>query len=240
MSDLPDSPTPEPDMTAAEYALGVLDGEERRAAAARMATDPAFAAQVLAWEDRLGPLAAEVSPSTPSPQVWTRIAAALGTAPGVWNNVVFWRGATVAGIAAAAASLVIVTGPVTHPPPPVINTQQTLLPVQVAKLTGKPDQPAAVVATLDPNSHELVLTPVSLKVTDKQSAELWVIPDGQAPISLGVMDTSKPYRVPIPMQMNGEGRTTATLAVTAEQLGGSPDKKPHGPIIAAGKFSQAA
>jgi anti-sigma-K factor RskA len=235
-TDGPGTEPPEPDMTAAEYALGVLDGEERRAAAARLITDPAFAAEVAAWEDRLAPLAAEVRPSDPSPQVWARVTAALGAAPGIWNNVVFWRGATVAGIAAAAASLVIVAGPISRAPPPIVNPQPTLMPVEVATLSAKPGEPAAVVAALDPNSHELVLTPVSLKVTTQQSAELWVIPDGQAPISLGVMDTAKPYRIPIPMQMNGQGRTTAQLVVTAEQLGGSPDKKPHGPAIAAGKF----
>src|SRR5262245_7951222 len=124
MSDLSTLEPPEPDMTAAEFALGVLDGEERRAAAARVVSEPAFAAEVAAWEDRLSPLAAEVRASEPSPQVWVRITAALGAAPGVWNNVVFWRGATVAGIAAAAASLAIVAGPLIRPPPPPINTQQ--------------------------------------------------------------------------------------------------------------------
>ncbi|HET9159890.1 MAG TPA: anti-sigma factor [Caulobacteraceae bacterium] len=231
--------TDEPDMTAAEFALGVLDGEDRRAAAARAAGDPAFAAEVAAWEERLTPMAAGVIPMEPSPQVWTRIAAALGTTPGLWNSVVFWRGATLAGIAAAAASLAIVAGPLLRTPAPPINAPQTILPVEVASLSTKPGEPASVVATLDPNSHELVLTPVALKLTDDQSPELWVIPAGAQPISLGVMDRTKPYRIPIPMQMNGEGRTTAQLVVTAEQLGGSPDKKPHGPAIAAGKFGQA-
>jgi RNA polymerase sigma-70 factor (ECF subfamily) len=95
---------------AAESALGVLDGEDRRAAAARMATDPAFAAEVAAWEDCLSPLVAEVRPFEPSAQVWARIVAGVGAAPGPWNSVVFWRGATVAGIAAAAAALAIAAG----------------------------------------------------------------------------------------------------------------------------------
>jgi anti-sigma-K factor RskA len=230
-------------MTAAEYALGVLDGAERRAAAARLAADPAFAAEVAAWEDRLAPLAAETFASAPPAQVWTRIAAALGAPPGIWNNVVFWRGSTVAGIAAAAAALVIVTSPglrQTPPPGPVtVPTPAAPLPVEVAKLSLKPGETAQVVATLDPNRRELVLTPVSLKLTSAQSPELWVIPEGADPVSLGVMDLAKPYRIPIPTQMQGAGKTTATLAVTAEQLGGSPDKKPHGPVIAAGKFGQA-
>jgi RNA polymerase sigma-70 factor (ECF subfamily) len=96
--------------TAAECALGVLDGEDRRMAAARTATDPAFLAEVAAWEDALSPLVAEVRPSEPSAQVWARITAGVGAAPGAWNNVVFWRGATLAGIAAAAAALAIAAG----------------------------------------------------------------------------------------------------------------------------------
>jgi anti-sigma-K factor RskA len=243
MTDASDIPPPEPDMTAAEYALGVLDGEERRAAAARLAFDPGFADDVAAWEERLAPLAAETFAAAPPPQVWTRIAAALGTSPGIWNNVVFWRGSTVAGIAAAAAALVIVISPGLRQEQPLgpvtVPTPAAPLPVEVAKLALKPGEAAQVVATLDPNRRELVLTPVTLKLTSKQSPELWVIPEGADPISLGVMDLDKPYRIPIPAEMQGAGKTTATLAVTAEQLGGSPDKKPHGPVIAAGKFGQA-
>jgi anti-sigma-K factor RskA len=50
------------------------------------------------------------------------------------------------------------------------------------------------------------------------------------------MDLNKPYRIPVPPELEGAGRTTSQLVVTAEQLGGSPDRKPHGPAIAAGKF----
>lgn len=230
-------PSEGPDLTAAEFALGVLDGEDRRGAIARIARDQAFAAEVSDWENRLAPLATEIAPIQPSAQVWARIAAALGASPGVWNNVVFWRGATVAGMAAAAACLVIVATPALRQPAAVPPAQPTApQPVEVAKLVEKPGAPASVVATLDPNSRELVLTPVALKLTSQQSPELWVIPAGQAPISLGVMDPSKPYRIPLPADLEGQGRTTAQLVVTAEQLGGSPDKKPHGPAIAAGAF----
>jgi anti-sigma-K factor RskA len=229
-----------PDMTAAEFALGVLDGEARRTAAARLAVDQAFAAEVAEWEERLAPLASEVAPVTPPPQVWVRIAAALGTPPGIWNSLPFWRSATVAGIAAAAAVLVIVATPLLRTPAPTPTPAgPTLQPIQVATLSSKPGEPASVVATLDPNSRELVLTPVTLKLTSQQSPELWVIPKDQAPISLGVMDLAKPYRIPVPPELEGAGRTTAQLVVTAEQLGGSPDKKPHGPAIAAGAFVQS-
>ena len=64
MSDLgPDLPGDE--ALAAEHALGVLTTRERAAAEQRMARDPAFAAQVLAWRARLAPLAAETAPAAP-------------------------------------------------------------------------------------------------------------------------------------------------------------------------------
>ena len=42
---------------AAEYALGLLEGEDLLAARARVASDALFAAEVDQWQDRLAPLA---------------------------------------------------------------------------------------------------------------------------------------------------------------------------------------
>ena len=42
---------------AAEFVLGTLDNDERRAAQVRLAADPAFAAAVAGWQARLQPLA---------------------------------------------------------------------------------------------------------------------------------------------------------------------------------------
>ncbi len=48
-----DAPRPDDDMLAAEYALGLLEGEELLAARGREASDPVFAAAVAWWQDRL-------------------------------------------------------------------------------------------------------------------------------------------------------------------------------------------
>ena len=53
-----------PDL-AGEYVLGTLDGAARAAAEARLARDPAFAAAVSAWQDRLAPLATLTAPADP-------------------------------------------------------------------------------------------------------------------------------------------------------------------------------
>ena len=61
------------DLTAAEYVLGVLGAEDRRAAEFRMAAEPTFAAEVAFWETRLGGLAESVSPVVPPAKIWAGI-----------------------------------------------------------------------------------------------------------------------------------------------------------------------
>ncbi len=61
MSGTEDSPT----LLAAEYALGCLDLAEMRRAEALIARDPAFAQDVAAWEQWLGPLGRLVQPVSP-------------------------------------------------------------------------------------------------------------------------------------------------------------------------------
>src|SRR5215472_18990042 len=98
---------------AAEYALGTLDDDERAKARARIATDPAFATQVAAWERRLSPLQDETSSEAPSEKLTQSILERFGAS--LPNNVAqlqrrlsLWRGAAVASGAIAAALLVFV------------------------------------------------------------------------------------------------------------------------------------
>ena len=228
-----------PQTTAAEYALGVLEGADRAAAAARMANDPTFAAEVAEWEARLSPLAAEIAPTEPPPTLWPRIAAGLGGGPGLWNSVNFWRMAAAAGVALAALSLTL--GPNLRPPPPPASQPAAPAPGRtlIAKLAPAPDRQPVVVAALDTNSGELILTPVALAIPADKSAELWVIPAGQKAISLGVIDPVQPTRMPAPAHLNAANRPGAVLAVTVEQPGGSPTGQAQGPIVGVGGFVES-
>jgi len=234
MTDVPDS---EPDMTAAEFALGVLGPEERVRAALRIGSDAAFAADVAAWEARLAPLAAEVAHHSPSAAVWPRIAAGLGQAPGLWNSAGFWRGATAA--AAAVAVIGLALSPLTRPAPPAPTPAPAPAATLIAALAPEPGKPAIVVAALDQNTGELILTPVALDIDQGKSPELWVIPEGQKAISLGVIDVAMPTRMPTPTYLSAANRKGAVLAITVEQLGGSPTGVAQGPIIGAGGFTES-
>src|SRR5215471_3189362 len=75
MSDAEDTDTP--DMLAAEYVLGTLASNERAQAENLIASDPAFAALVRSWEQRIGQLHAMVAPVEPPPETWSRIQARI-------------------------------------------------------------------------------------------------------------------------------------------------------------------
>src|SRR5262249_40219427 len=81
MTDSDDTDTP--DMLAAEYVLGTLASNEREQAERLIASDPAFAALVRSWEQRIGQLQAVVPPVEPPPETWSRIQARIaGLEPG--------------------------------------------------------------------------------------------------------------------------------------------------------------
>jgi anti-sigma factor ChrR (cupin superfamily) len=63
------------DRLAADYALGTLDAEARRAVEQAMAADPDLATQVEAWEARLAPLAAALPEVAPPPDLLARLEA---------------------------------------------------------------------------------------------------------------------------------------------------------------------
>ncbi|CAN5449208.1 anti-sigma factor [soil metagenome] len=224
---------------AGEYVLGVLDTAERAEAERRVAAEPAFARAVRWWENHLTPLAAEVAPVQPSIGLWPRISNLVGDVarPSAWNNVALWRGLSAGAAALAAACLVIVALPkpapsVVTPPPVVVQA------AEVAVINDPTTKAPRLVATLDHATEQLVLTPVSLTMPTGRDAELWIIPEGAAPISLGVIPTGAAKRIAVPAGLKAKGTYTATLAVTDEPLGGSPSGAPTGSIRAAGKFER--
>ena len=94
------------DLLAAEYVLGALASDERTAAERRLLDNPDLAARVAAWQMRLAPLAEDLAPVAPRPQVWQQIRRSLTAArrePRVpwWRWLGLWRGW--AGISTAAA-----------------------------------------------------------------------------------------------------------------------------------------
>ena len=222
---------------AAEYALGVLEGDEYATAAARQLADPAFALEVEAWRSRLGALSADLAAVTPPPDGWERLMRRLDAegARGepvalqdLRRKLVRWR-ATAAGAAALAACLALA---LVWPGAPRLASP----PLQTARLSASARGPAVFVALYDPRRRAIVLTPASVSATADRSPELWLIPSGGRPVALGVADFAGSVQLVSPGR--ADRLADGVLAVSVEPRGGSPTGQPTGPVIATGQLSR--
>jgi anti-sigma-K factor RskA len=214
-------------LLAAEYVLGVLDAGQRRYADRLAGQDPAFAAEIRHWEERLGGLAAEVSRISPPPKLWDCIDAALPRRPRrhLWNSLPFWRWSALASAGLAAASLAgVYFTALSSPRGPLVATLEA---------SGQP----GFVAAIDPDRNSITIVPASLTAANQRALELWVIVPGDRPRSLGVIEPGKAVRVSVPASLTAHMQVDAALAVTLEPEGGSPSGLPTGPVIASGKLT---
>lgn len=93
-----------------------------------------------------------------------------------------------------------------------------------------------VLASWNPDGSQLVLAAADDMPADPaHSHELWIIPAGGKPRSLGTMPGAKMHMqlADALAQLMREG---ATIAITVEPPGGSPTGDPTGPMVASGKL----
>lgn len=235
----------ERDTLAAEYALGLLDGDAQAEAQRLEAADPEFRAGVARWLGRLAPLLDEVEPVEPPAQVWARVESNLGPqtpretagdAPNVVQlrrKLVLWR-SWAAGATAVAASLALFL--VARPDAPPPSAPAAPAPMVAMLEAGGSD--AKLAATYDPAAGTLVVVPTVLTGAAGHEHQLWLIPAGGSPHPIGMVRPGTPVRMKMPGEMMPEMERGAVLAVSVEPTGGSPTGLPTGPVIASGKFSR--
>ena len=211
------------DWLAAEYVLGVLQPADMRLAEARRETDPAFAADLLFWQEQISPLANLVAPVQPPTSLWPRLALATGIGARANRRPVFWQAATAASLLIAASlALVLFLPPV-----------------------NRAERLATALAPLGSPARFLVNAQAdgSLSVTDLANGaapvgrayQLWALAQGAAaPVSLGVLPPG-PNVVPPGYASAGE-----QLLVSEEPPGGSPTGAPTGPVVFGGTLTPLA
>jgi anti-sigma-K factor RskA len=228
----------DPDLLAAEYVLGTLEGRERESVARRAETDDALNSAILAWEMRLEPLAGLVRPVPPPANLWARIEASCGLGASarrgasstlrsrLWDTVGFWRGATGLGfgLAVAIAALAIF-----HTPP------APQVPIASAVLAAKPGVAPAFVAEASANGTIDMRPLTRVAVAEGKDLELWVLPDGTSvPKPLGVIKASGQTVVVPPALRN----RAMAIMISLEQQGGSSTGLPQGPVLFVGHFDR--
>lgn len=231
------------ELLAAEYAMGLLEGEDLLAVRGRMAREPAFAGLVAQWETRLAPLLDEPAHAAPSPEVWSRIADELeerDEAPSpvvlLQRRVAVWQriaaGSAVAAVAAVALLFVApgnTPAPVSAPDaPPLVAS----IPIA--------DTPLRIGLTFLPEREELLVAADGLTADGVHDHELWLMPPGEGaqPQSLGVIAPGTQERVSLDPALAGAMREGAQILLSQEPLGGAPDKSAPGPVVAQGTLAK--
>jgi anti-sigma-K factor RskA len=171
------------DELAAQYALGTLRGPARDAFTRAAHADPQIAAVAREWERRLASSRRPCLGSTrrlgcgPPSRHRLGLEGVRGAGLAWWQRLGFWRGFALASFAAA-----LVLSAVQLMQPPAAPGESL-----VAVLTG-PDAKPVMVATAALDQPILTLKAVA-EVTPGpgRAFELWALPEGSPPQSLGVI-----------------------------------------------------
>ena len=215
---------------AAEYALGTLRGAARERFKRWLNEEGALARAVSEWEARLAPMTAGVEPVAPRPRLWKSIARELDeraeatrrSAQGFWRNL-----ALVASGALAAVLVMAVVAPGWLKPAAqasyvaLLSDPKTQRPVLYVSVPRRGSE--LKVRTLDP----------AIRVADA-SLELWALPRGGKPKSLGLVPAASEGTMRLPAPADASLGNVPVLAVSLEPKGGSPTGLPTGPVLYSG------
>ena len=222
---------------AAEFALGTAPSRVRRRLRAIAGRDRAVADALSRWERSLAIFADRITPVTPSPRVWERIEAQLGLAERAtrtpaaapwWERLAVWRTLAVASVVAAIA---LGVAQFARPPAPAAA------PIVVV-LAGVDAKPALIVTAARDERFLTLKTIANTTPAAGRVFELWALPQGSAPKSLGVIPPGTLVHVPLPSPAAESLTNIPSLAVSLEPPGGSPNGQPTGPVLFSGSVER--
>jgi anti-sigma-K factor RskA len=219
------------DARIAEYALGTLSGDERAAFEAELARDENLRRAVATWSERLQPLADSVTPVAPPLALRDRVLTRIGgTRDTERFSIVRWLawtfGASAVGAAVAVALVFIFT-----PQPPELGGY--------AMLHEQTRSDSVVVFQIDKDRRKIVMLANAQGAGAGKDYELWVLPPGKNPVSLGVLKAGERIERPIDDMRAALVQPGTTLAISLEPTGGSASGAPTGPVLFTGVFHLA-
>jgi anti-sigma-K factor RskA len=216
------------DRLAAAYGLGTLRGGARRRFEAQARERPTLRALALAWQERFAAMTELQPEQAPSPNVWKRIALELERQRDAVHLAAQravpsrWRAAAFAGAFATVAAIAVSV---------VLLSQLRATPEirYVAMLSDERAAPSMLV-TFDPKHNTLTLKRLgNFNEGTEKSLQLWALPPGSAPRSLGVVPEGGVVRL---TAAERQVREVPALAISLEPKGGVPgDRGPTGPVL---------
>ncbi len=210
------------DRLAAEHVLGILRGPARRRFERLCETSAAARRASHRWEDEWLALSRSLRPIQPSERVWAGLSHRLFGSDAAAPRRSRWRAWQLAAAASLVAVLIIVG----------LTVREQLRPPQTLAVLG-PD--AAHPLWRIERRRELatltirVVGPVQ-RLPDK-AYELWALPRGAAPVSLGLLPAGGAYQRTLNAAQRAALLAADKVAVSVEPPGGSPTGSPTGPVI---------
>jgi anti-sigma-K factor RskA len=225
--------------------VGTLPPRARAWVERRMRRDVALVFAITAWQDHLARWVELLAPVEPRPEVWESWARRIGggiapaTAPAVetafaapipprvpqatrWiGSLPFWR-TSAAFASAAALALAIGLGIALQPAPP---------PTHSAVFADGQGRPVWILEATLPEGRLGLRAFAAASPPPDRAYELWMLPSGGAPVSLGLLPASGVGELRIPAALAQRLLTAAGLAVSLEPAGGSPTGQPTGPVV---------
>ncbi len=217
------------EVIAGEYVLGALSAEDRRKAEARMATDRNFAAMVIRWQNNLAAFGDAYESVAPrrrfrsSERAVFEAGRGADDARGIWGSLPLWRSVALVSLSA----VVVLAGALAG----LFSDRRGGTPL-VASLEAHGN--ADLVAQYEPGTGRLRLSPAAARQAEEKSLEVWLINDGDPPVSLGVLPPSGEGEIVLERAMRSQIATGSRFSVSVEPLGGSTTGSPSGAVIAQG------
>ena len=221
----------EDDLLAAEYVLGLLEGDLHADARRRAQEDRDFAARVAGWQERFAALTDDIAPVAPSRRQKRALLATLFPEEqrSVLRRLRLWRGVSAAAMVLAGVLGIILWQDASRGPVPGVTPDA----VQVATLTGE-DSDLRLLAVADAAGDSLSIRQVAGGAPPGRVLELWAILPDQAPVSMGLLAEDQ-TTVQLPPALAGQ-LPSITFAVSDEPPGGAPEGQPTGSVLASGSF----
>lgn len=204
---------------ASEYVLGTLHGRARARFERLLLSDARLRDEVAAWQTKLMPLADAVPSVTPPPRVWRNIRTRIGMQAVSRWSLAFWRNL---GLISSAAALMLALYIAIAPP-------RTPTATYVALINDTHAKPAWVVSA---NGSQLTIKSLAPRtLAANQSLQLWLLPTGAKPVSLGLVPLAGSKTAALPIQVSGQFAHAPAVAISLEPAGGSPTGQPTGPVL---------
>ena len=204
------------DSLAAEYALGTLRGPARRRFEKWRARIPFVDARCRFWEENLMQLAKGVRPIRPPAHVWQGIRARLNFSRGEPRR-------RPGRALAIAASVLLVAGL------SALLYWRSHLPGKLSEVANISTPTGTQLWEVDfyRGSGRLIMhtEQVPAHAADRDF-ELWALPAGGKPVSLGLMPYSGTAQRTLTAVQRQALANSAQVAITVEQAGGSPTGQP--------------